>query len=82
VQELLTNIIKHAEATEATIQFSEDENILNIMAEDNGKGFNVSEVTFGLGLTNIEKRIENIKGNIVFDSTPGNGTTVILNIPL
>ena len=82
VQELLTNIIKHAEATEATIQFSEDENTLNVMIEDNGKGFNVSEVTFGLGLTNIEKRIENIKGNIVFDSTPGNGTTIIINIPL
>lgn len=82
VQELLTNIIKHAEATEATIQFSEDENLLNIMVEDNGKGFNLSEVKPGLGLTNIEKRIENIDGNLVIDTTPGNGTTVILNIPL
>lgn len=82
VQELLTNIIKHAEATEATIQFSEDKNVLNIMVEDNGKGFNMNEVTFGMGLTNIEKRVDNINGNIVFDSTPGNGTTVILNIPL
>lgn len=82
VQELLTNIIKHAEATEATIQFSEDENLLNVMVEDNGKGFNLSEVKPGLGLTNIEKRIENIDGNLVIDTTPGNGTTVILNIPL
>lgn len=82
VQELLTNIIKHAEATEATIQFSEDENMLNIMVEDNGKGFNLNEITFGLGLTNIEKRMENLNGNVVFDTTPGNGTTVILNIPL
>lgn len=82
VQELLTNIIKHADATEATIQFSEDENRINIMVEDNGKGFNTNEADFGLGLTNIEKRIENIDGNMVIDSTPGNGTTVILNIPL
>lgn len=82
VQELLTNIIKHAGATEATIQFSEDENGLNIMVEDNGKGFDINKVTFGLGLTNIEKRIENIDGNLVIDSTPGNGTTVILTIPL
>ncbi|MCG6186262.1 tetratricopeptide repeat-containing sensor histidine kinase [Maribellus maritimus] len=82
VQELLTNIIKHAEATEAIIQFSEDDNRLNIMVEDNGKGFSLNEVKIGLGLTNIEKRIENIDGNIVVDSTPGNGTTVILNIPL
>ena len=82
VQELLTNIIKHAKATEAIIQFSEDGNTLNIMVEDNGKGFDMNNVTFGLGLTNIEKRAENINGNIVFDSTPGNGTTVILNIPI
>ena len=78
----MTNIIKHADATEATIQFSEDENRINIMVEDNGKGFNTNEADFGLGLTNIEKRIENIDGNMVIDSTPGNGTTVILNIPL
>jgi signal transduction histidine kinase len=82
VQELITNVIKHAEATETTIQFSEDGNTLNIMVEDNGKGFDINNVTFGLGLTNIEKRIENINGNIVFDTTPGNGSTVILNIPL
>lgn len=82
VQELLTNIIKHADATEATIQFSEDDNRLNIMVEDNGKGFNIKEIKNGLGLTNIEKRIEKIDGNIVIDSTPGNGTTVILDIPL
>ena len=82
VQELLTNIIKHADATEVTIQFSEDKNALNIMVEDNGKGFNINEVAFGAGLTNIEKRMDNINGNIVFDSTPGNGTTVILSIPL
>ncbi len=81
VQELLTNIIKHADATEATIQFSEDDNRLNIMVEDNGKGFNIKDIKLGLGLTNIEKRIENIDGNIIIDSTPGNGTTVILNIP-
>jgi hypothetical protein len=82
VQELLTNIIKHAEASEVTIQFSEDENMLNVMVEDNGKGFDVNNIVFGMGLKNIEKRLEKIDGNIVIDSTPGNGTTIILNIPL
>lgn len=82
VQELLTNIIKHAAASEATIQFSEDENILNIIVEDNGKGFNINETSLGFGLTNIEKRLEKISGNVVIDSTIGNGTTIILNIPL
>jgi hypothetical protein len=79
---LLTNIIKHAEASEVTIQFSEDGNMLNVMVEDNGKGFDVNNIVFGMGLANIEKRLEKIDGNIVIDSTPGNGTTIILNIPL
>lgn len=82
VQELLTNIIKHANASEATIQFSEDDNVLNVMVEDNGKGFEIKQTKFGFGLTNIEKRMENINGNLVIDSTANNGTTIILNIPL
>jgi len=82
IQELLTNIIKHANASEVIIQFSEDNNILNILVEDNGKGFNPQNPSSGIGITNIEKRIEKIDGDVVFDSTPGNGTTVILNIPL
>ncbi|MCC1484314.1 tetratricopeptide repeat-containing sensor histidine kinase [Winogradskyella immobilis] len=82
IQELLTNIIKHAEATEAIVQFSEHENILNIIVEDNGKGFNIDANRHGVGLTNIEKRAEKIDAELVVDSGSGNGTTIILNIPL
>ena len=81
-QELLTNIIKHANATEATIQFSEQDNTLTIMVEDNGKGFDVQSSKSGIGLINIEQRLEKIDGEFVIDSSAGNGTTVILNIPL
>ncbi|MEY8849761.1 tetratricopeptide repeat protein [Psychroserpens sp. XS_ASV72] len=82
IQELLTNIIKHANATEAIIQFSEQNNILTIMVEDNGKGFNMQSSKTGIGLINIEQRIEKMDGEFVIDSSAGNGTTVILNIPL
>ena len=83
IQELLTNIIKHSNATEAIVQFSEhDNNILNIIVEDNGKGFDLNTYKSGIGLTNIEKRIEKIGGELVIDSLKKNGTTVILNIPL
>lgn len=82
VQELLTNTIKHAKASELIIQFSEDDNVLNVMLEDNGKGFDINETKFGFGLSNIEKRMESIKGNFTIDSSFNNGTTVILNIPL
>jgi len=82
IQELLTNIIKHADASEATIQFSEDNKVLNVMIEDNGKGFNIDQTNYGFGLSNIEKRLKNINGDIVIDSTENYGTTVILNINL
>nr|WP_321234472.1 tetratricopeptide repeat protein [uncultured Psychroserpens sp.] len=82
IQELLTNIIKHSNATEATIQFSEQDNVLTIMVEDNGKGFNINASKSGIGLINIEQRIEKIEGEFVIDTSIGNGTTVILNIPL
>lgn len=52
------------------------------MVEDNGKGFNLNETAFGYGLTNIEKRLERIEGTFNIDSSIGNGTTIILTIPL
>lgn len=82
IQELITNIIKHADASEATIQFSQQKDMLTIMVEDNGKGFNLNDTRNGIGLTNIERRMEQIHGELVIDTSPGNGTTVILNIPL
>jgi len=82
IQELLTNIIKHAQATEAIVQFSEHENVLNIIIEDNGLGFRAEDSRQGVGLSNIEKRVEKMNGEFVIDSTIGHGTTVILNIPL
>ncbi len=82
LQELITNIIKHSEASEATIQFSEDDDILNIIVEDNGKGFDVRSNRSGIGLSNIEKRVEKMNGILVIDSDKSNGTTIILNIPI
>jgi len=82
IQELLTNIIKHAGATEVNIQFSKDDGILLVMVEDNGKGFDVNTTEMGYGLLNIEKRVEKLNARMVIDSSPGNGTTVILSIPI
>ena len=82
VQELLTNCIKHANATEVIIQFSEYEHVLNIVVEDNGKGFDKNITPFGFGLKNIINRIEKIGGTIDIDSTLNKGSTIMLNIPL
>ena len=82
LQELITNNIKHAKASEITIQFSEDKDELNVMIEDDGIGFDIKKINYGLGLTNIEKRLTSLAGKINIDTSPGNGTTIILTIPL
>jgi signal transduction histidine kinase len=85
LQELVNNIIKHAQANHITIQLLKFENEITIMIEDNGVGFKVDDTLQsdkGIGLKNIISRIDFLKGNINFDSTINKGTTVTIDIPL
>ena len=85
IQELVANAIKHAEATKLNIQISQYDDNLNIIIEDNGKGFdrsNLDKSKTGMGLTNIEKRIEHLEGNFTIDSVLGKGTSIIIDIPV
>lgn len=82
IQELLTNTIKHARAKSVNIQFSEENNTLNVIYEDDGIGFDTQKTNFGVGLKNMENRIKKIGGSLTIDSNPGNGTTIILNVPI
>lgn len=83
LQELLTNIIKHANATQVDIQLLKFTNTVNIIVEDNGIGFNPIEKHKGIGLKNIHSRIVNkLKGNYQIDSGKGNGTTITIDIPI
>lgn len=84
VQELITNIIKHAEATSASINLSLYKKQLNIIIEDNGKGFKLDKVDLknGMGLASIKTRIEHLKGSFSVDSTQGKGSSIIIDIPV
>ncbi|WP_210423719.1 sensor histidine kinase [Croceivirga thetidis] len=85
VQELVANAIKHAEATKVTIQLTQYEDNLNIIVEDNGKGFDRSKLNLaksGMGLTNIEKRVEHLEGSFTVDSVMGKGTSILIDIPV
>lgn len=84
LQELVNNINKHAEATEITIQLVKEQQELSMMVEDNGKGFDIKTLgeKAGIGLKNIESRVEYLNGQVHFDSSIGNGTTVMIDIPL
>lgn len=83
LQELLQNIIKHARATEVSIQFVGHENGLNITVEDNGRGFDINEVlnAKGMGLKSIESRVKYLGGSLHYDSKPGKGTQVNIELP-
>ena len=80
IQELLTNAIRHAKASEVLVQLVFAENSVSITAEDNGLGFDVEKIA-GYGLKNIHSRVAQLKGKIDFKSSPGNGTSVYMEIP-
>jgi len=84
VQEMATNIIKHAQATEATIHLTNHDDNINIIIEDNGVGFDSSKMdqADGMGLQNIKKKIIQLGGTLEIDTTPGKGTTIIIDIPV
>lgn len=84
IQEILTNAIKHADASEITISLTQDEDSINIIIEDNGKGFNPKQSAKkeGMGLSNITKKIEQLNGTFNIDSFEGKGTTILIDIPL
>lgn len=84
IQELTTNIIKHANATEATISISQFDENLNIIIEDNGKGFDINTIKLkdGIGISSIKTRITHLKGTFEVDSTLEKGSSIIMNIPV
>lgn len=83
IQESVNNVIKHAEASSLDIQLSRDEDGINVMIEDNGKGFSQahSETAHGMGLKNIISRVNYLKGTVEISSEPGKGTLVAIHIP-
>ena len=78
VQELLNNVIKHAEAKHVLIQLMREEERFSLTVEDDGKGFDVQEAEkrSGAGLTNIKARVDYLGGEVDFHSVPGDGTSV------
>lgn len=83
IQELTTNIIKHAQATQATISLTNHEDSLNIMIEDNGVGFDTKTISKkGMGIHSIDKRVEHLEGSMTIESEIHQGTTIIIDLPI
>ncbi len=84
IQELISNVLKHANASEIVIQLIFNQNGLNLIVEDNGNGFDVNNIPKdgGMGLKNVLSRVDEIKGQLNIDSSLDKGTTVTIDIPL
>lgn len=81
-QELFTNTIKHAKAKNIELHFNIHNNVFQLLFEDDGIGFNTSEIYEGIGLTNIKNRIKQFNGSFIIDSTINRGTVTTIEIPL
>ncbi|MEM7370009.1 MAG: sensor histidine kinase [Bacteroidota bacterium] len=83
-QEAIGNALKHSEATEVNISLNRFGDKVNMLIEDNGKGFDPSskEQHQGIGLINIQTRANTLKAELDIDSSPGRGTSINIDIPL
>ncbi|MDX2457435.1 MAG: histidine kinase [Gammaproteobacteria bacterium] len=82
VQECLTNIARHADATRVNISLSGNIDSLELSVSDNGQGLNQSLPGDGLGLIGMRERAEGLGGEFMLESEKGTGVTIRVRIPL
>ena len=82
VQEQLTNILKHAEASKVKIFVRKTKKLIKLNVADDGKGFNLLTLKDGIGLENIKRRAEMFSGKCKLKSSPGNGCELMVELPL
>lgn len=82
LQELFTNISKHAKAQNVSVSFTKQENILVLIVEDDGVGFNFKTISKGIGLKNVEERVLGLKGKLKVETNIDKGTHIIIETPI
>lgn len=87
IQEALNNIKKHSQATNALIKIEFIDNSINLVIRDNGIGFSKDSLKkadedYGYGLMSMEERVTLLNGKFEINSSPGNGTKIMVTIPI
>jgi signal transduction histidine kinase len=83
VQEFIQNSMKHAKCENIIVTLQNNDNTLQLILEDNGKGFDKNMISHkGIGLSNMKKRTEMIGGTFNLESKPNKGTTLSIEIPM
>lgn len=81
-KESLNNIVRHANCTEVDIEFKFERGCLVLRMSDNGRGFDCKQAAEGNGLASMRQRARNVGGDLRVTSAPGEGTTILLSVPL
>jgi signal transduction histidine kinase len=83
IREAVTNVGRHAQATEASVTVSADNGQCRLQVHDNGRGFDHAETREGgLGLVNLQRRAEKLQGQLLIESPPGGGTSLTWWVPV
>jgi len=84
VQELISNTLKHAAAKSAIVQVTRSNNQISVTVEDDGKGFDtlILKQSKGIGWSNIQHRVDFLKGKLDVSSEAGNGTSVHIELTI
>jgi signal transduction histidine kinase len=83
VQEALTNIVKHAEATRVSILLVRRVGSATVVIEDDGRGFDPAALREeGMGIMGMRERVELHEGRLTVESTPGSGAALVAEVPL
>lgn len=83
-QETLTNVARHANATQVEVNLEKNTDTLRLQIRDNGRGISEQEIfgTRSLGLLGMRERVYLLSGSLEIQGKPGQGTTVLVQIPL
>lgn len=82
LQELMTNTLKHAEASTVEVHFNLHDKVFQLLFEDDGKGFEPIPTSAGIGLANVKERLRKLKGKVNIDSVLKRGTAITIEIPI
>lgn len=82
VQEALTNVRRHANAHEVTVTLSYLDGLMLIDVADDGTGFDLRDTACGVGLAAMRERAQSLGGRLTVESTPGEGTTIAVSVPV
>lgn len=79
IQEQLNNILKHSQASRVQINMINSGESLELSIKDNGRGFNVLQKNYGIGITNMTSRAEHMGGKFKLVSEPGKGCSIVVS---